>query len=151
MESTEKMRLCPYCEGSVPLGSPNCRFCGSAFDIIDTTAKETFSKSHHHRNYTPPYSPPTENIHESVFYPEKDEKSYKGKENDSTEEEEKGHLIALTLLSCGGMLVTLSFLLFFFSEHGRVVLEWKSRYWSLYMILGAPMLYYGFKKLKQLI
>ncbi len=151
MESTEKMRLCPYCEGSVPLGSPTCRFCGTAFDNIEVSGKGTFRGRSAHMDYTPPYSPPTENVHESVFYPEKDEKSYKAKENDSTEEEEKGHLIALTLLSCGSMLFTLSLLLFFFSEHGRVVLEWKSRYWSLYMILGAPMLYYGFKKLKQLI
>jgi hypothetical protein len=53
-------------------------------------------------------------------------------------------------LSCGGMLLTLSFVLYFFSEHGRLVLEWKSRYWSLYLLLGAPMVYYGFKKLKTL-
>ncbi len=151
MESTEKTRLCPYCEGSVPLGSPTCRFCGSAFDNTKTPDKGAFRGRSAHMDYTPPYSPPTENIHESVFYPEKDEKMYKVKESESTEEEEKGHLIALTLLSCGSMLFTLSMFLFFFSEHGRVVLEWKSRYWSLYMILGAPMLYYGFKKLKQLI
>lgn len=151
MESTEKMRLCPYCEGSVPLGSANCRFCGSFFDNTEAPAKGPFKQRLAPMDYTPPYVPATENIHESVFYPEKDEKSYKVKENDSTEEEEKGHLIALTLLSCGSMLFTLSLLLLFFSEHGRVVLEWKSRYWSLYMILATPMLYYGFKKLKQLI
>ncbi|MCH9621852.1 MAG: hypothetical protein S4CHLAM20_12800 [Chlamydiia bacterium] len=147
MNSTEKMRMCPYCEGTVPLETPTCRFCGSSFETTEEPLKGAF-REEDNSQYIPPYTPVNDSYKESVYYPENDETVHQDHEEDIDEEAEKGHLSALTLLSCGGMLLTLSLMLFFFSEHGRLVLEWKSRYWSLYMILGLPMLYYGFKKLK---
>jgi hypothetical protein len=151
MKSNEKMRMCPYCEGTVPLESASCRFCGQAFQECSKKVKGAFRDEADPFQYHPPYSPATEPMQESVFYPENKEsvkRSFAGEEVD--QEEENGYIVALTLLSCGGMLLTLSLLLLFFSEHGRLVLEWKSRYWSLYMILGTPMLYYGINKIRQL-
>lgn len=151
MESNQKMRMCPYCEGTVPLESSSCRFCGSAFDDSSDKMKGAFRDEMDASQYNPPYSPTAEPFQESVYYPENNEPmASAAEEEEPNEEEEKGHIMALTLLSCGGMLFTLSLLLLFFSEHGRLVLEWKSRYWSLYMILGAPLLYYGFKRLRRL-
>jgi len=151
MKTNQKVRLCPYCEGSVDIESTHCRFCGASFEEPVLKIRGGFEETPHSSQYKPPYIPPTELLQESVFFPENKETIKKGfAQEEDKEEEEKGHIIALTLLSSGGMLLTLSLLLFFFGEHGRVVLEWKSRYWSLYMILGAPMLYYGSKKLKEL-
>ncbi len=151
MGSKEKMRLCPYCEGSVPLESTSCRFCGSAFEDSFTRMKGAFRDEIDSSQYNPLYSPAAETSQESVFYPENTEPLKRAyAQEEPNEEEEKGHIVALTLLSCGGMLFTLALLLLLFSEHGRLVLEWRSKYWGLYMILGLPMLYYGFKKLKAL-
>ena len=151
METGEKMRMCPYCEGTVPLESSSCRFCGSAFEEPAEKMKGAFREEKMDSAYNPPYSPGADTFKDSVYYPENHEEMESADlAADSCEEEEKGHIISLMLLSIGGMLITLSILLMFFSEHGRVVLEWKSRYWSLYMLLGLPFLYYGFKNLKKL-
>ena len=124
MDSTERMRMCPYCEGTVPLDSPTCRFCGSSFDSPQESLKGAFREEAQTPHYTPPYNPGQESYQESVFYPENEEVVSSHEEEN---EEERGHLSALALLSCGGMLMTLSFLLYFFSEHGRVVLEWEKQ------------------------
>lgn len=156
MDNGEKMRMCPYCEGSVPLDSPSCRFCGSSFEEGSTRLKgATPERRANDSYYNPPYAPNPEAQAESIYYPENEElsnpvASSQYDEDEEEVEEEKGYIFALALLSTGAMLFTLSLLLLFFSEHGRLVLEWKSRYWSLYMILGAPLLYYGFKKLRSL-
>ncbi len=154
MDNEEKMRMCPYCEGSVPLDSPSCRFCGSSFEEGSERLKGVSPDAMEEDSYyNPPYAPNPEAAAESIYYPENDDldssASYHYKQEEEEEvAEEKGHIFALALLSAGAMLFTLSLLLLFFSEHGRLVLEWKSRYWSLYMLIGAPLLYYGFKKLR---
>lgn len=155
MGNKEKMRMCPYCEGTVPLDSSSCRFCGSSFEEGSSRHKGIVPDEREETFYHPPYAPVNKEAQaESIYFPENDEmhaSSYSHKEEEEEEEdEEKGHILALALLSSGAMLFTLSLLLLFFSEHGRLVLEWKSRYWSLYMILGAPLLYYGFQKLRKL-
>jgi hypothetical protein len=147
MAKVEKMRMCPFCEGSVPLDAPSCRFCGSAFDEPSSDLNQGLNSENPY--YSPPYSPTGGSFGDSVFKRENKE-SIHSSYQETNEEEEKGHIFALTLLSAGGMLLTLSLLLLFFSEHGRVVLEWKSRYWSLYMIMAVPLFYYGFKKLSKL-
>lgn len=142
----EKMRMCPYCEGTVPLDASKCRFCGSSLDA-QSPKKKSYNFDEYDE-YIPPYQPKGAPSRENVYTPEYNEDVLAGA--DDNIEEEKGHLAALLLLSCGGMLFTLSVMLYFFSEHGRLVLEWKSRYWSLYMLIGLPMLYYGLKKLRTL-
>lgn len=148
MKNGDKMRMCPYCEGTVPLESTSCRFCGSAFDtpVHSHNVYEEESDAF----YNPPYAPEATIKKESVYFPEKEEIAEEAAMEEENEEEEKGHIVALMLLSAGGMLFTLSMLLLCFSEHGRVILEWKSRYWSLYMILALPLMYYGFQKLRRL-
>ena len=150
MGRAQKMRMCPYCEGTVPLESISCRFCGSSFEEQPDQMERGFTKDTQNTYYNPPYTPGGAIFSDSVFKPENKEAAKASVYEDTNEEEEKGHILALTLLSVGGMFLTLSFLLFFFSEHGRVILEWKSRYWSLYMIIAVPLLYYGFKKLRKL-
>ncbi|MCH9617763.1 MAG: hypothetical protein SP1CHLAM9_10830 [Chlamydiia bacterium] len=153
MDNGEKMRMCPHCEGTVPLDSSSCRFCGSSFDEGETRLKGAFRDPREDSYYNPPYAPAADVTADSVYYPENNEPMQNAAysdDQDTDEEEEKGHIVALALLSAGAMFFTLSLLLFFFSEHGRLILEWKSRYWSLYMIIGAPLLYYGFKKLRKL-
>ena len=63
------------------------------------------------------------------------------------EDEESLQIGSLLFLSLGGHLFTLAWLLFFFSDHGKLVLEWKSRYWVVYLLISLPLLYKGWKKL----
>ena len=146
MTRVEKMRMCPYCEGTNLISSNTCRFCASTFE---EEKKEVPVKTQRvnadHLQYTPPYAPASTLTKESVYHREATE-NYEEEEENS----EHGHIVSLTLLSCGCMLLTISMLLLFFSQHGRVVLEWKSRYWSLYLLMGLPMIYYGIKKLREI-
>ena len=153
MNDREKMRMCPYCEGTVPATSSMCRFCGSEFEKDPIVMKGAFrAEDHHDPYYEPPYSPRGTALKDSVYIPEHNEMMDEAADqyDSSDENKEKGHIIALMLLSFGALLFTLSILLIFLSDHGRVILEWRSRYWSLYFILSIPMLYYGIKHLRKL-
>lgn len=65
---------------------------------------------------------------------------------EAPEQEEKGSFWSLLFLSVGSVLVLLGLLQLFFSEGGYLRLEWKSSYWFLYCLLGAPLFFFGFKK-----
>jgi len=86
------------------------------------------------------------NDYDDDYYEEEEMASKKKKQK--VVEEERSNLGALLLLSIGGVLFTLAWLLFFFSDHGRVILEWKSKFWFAYLLLSIPVLYKGYQELK---
>ena len=61
----------------------------------------------------------------------------------------EGAVLPLLLLLIGTHLFLLGLLILFFSSHGRVVLEWNSQYWFLYLLISAPLLFFGFRLLKK--
>ena len=70
-------------------------------------------------------------------------------EKQSSEETYQGAVLPLLLLLVGTHLFLLGLLVLFFSSHGRVVLEWNSQYWFLYVLLSAPLLFFGFRLIKK--
>lgn len=171
METKERVKLCPFCEGMIAIEAKVCRFCGSTISHeeakepspyeIDDSLASMYSPPYA-PNKTQPEQPPATPQPSSYEYEEphaqhryrEEEVSYK-KQTEETKEEEKeaevaeeSHIGALLLLSIGAQLFTLSWLLFFFSDHGRLTLEWKSRYWVLYLIISLPLLYHGWKRIK---
>lgn len=54
----------------------------------------------------------------------------------------------LLFLSIGANLLTIGLLLFFFSDRGKLTLEWNSYYWFVYCILATPLLMFGWKLLQ---
>jgi len=65
--------------------------------------------------------------------------------------EGRGGVLPLLLLSVGINLAILGILILFFSKDGVVHLEWSSRYWFLYLLIGLPTAYFGVRLLKQLV
>jgi ribosomal protein L40E len=56
-ETTEKLKMCPFCEGEIPLEATDCNYCGSS--LLKTRrpkpaypAEESLASL-----YEPPYSP----------------------------------------------------------------------------------------------
>lgn len=163
MHAKEKVKMCPFCEGSIPLEATECRYCGSALRKGAKTPHAAYQTEDSLSSmYDPPYTPkkpgpsPAGVFHASDINEEEEEASLrppsrqpKAKRPPPAEPtaEEATKLGALLLLSIGSTLFTLAWLLFFFSDHGRVTLEWKSRYWPLYLLLSVPLLYQGWKKL----
>jgi hypothetical protein len=59
-------------------------------------------------------------------------------------------LIPMTLLFAGSQLVVVGLMQLFFSKDGVLDLEWNASYWVFYFLMSAPLLYFGYKKLKLL-
>lgn len=162
----EKVKMCPFCEGNVPIEAEDCRYCGSSFIKGSTKARTPYQTEDSLAGlYEPPYSPDRSSSRFGISSPEereepeeflKEEKKIREKAS-STKADQKADpradldegnkLGSILLLSIGGWLFTLSFLLFFLSDQGKVSLEWKSKYWPIYLLVSTLFLYQGWKKL----
>lgn len=166
MHTKEKVKMCPHCEGNIPIDATECRYCGSS--LIRSKSRKTAYQTEDSLAslYEPPYAPNRKaskygiGTESSYNYQEEEEeeeppikkprkKSNPAITNDiDNEEEEKTHIGALLLLSIGSQLFTLAWLQFFFSDHGLLTLEWKSRFWPIYLLSSLPFIYHGYKKLR---
>lgn len=112
--------------------------------------------------YKPPYSPnhrgfgvpnfKEEQSPQEDFYNPQEQVIYQNRQESSSIEGEVSQktdagLWPLLFLSIGMNLLTVGLLLFFFSDKGRLILEWNSYYWFVYCILAAPLLMFGWKLL----
>ncbi len=186
MRTKDKGKMCPYCEGTVPIDALDCKYCGSSFAKKATSRGAYQTEDSLASLYEPPYAPTRKSavhgipeqeasapaMHDPMadHYEEEEEnpilrspprprktarrapvksKASKKKQEEDTEEVESTQIGSLLLLSLGGHLFTLAWLLFFFSDHGKLVLEWKARYWFIYLLISLPLLYHGWKKLSE--
>ncbi len=159
MSIKEKVKMCPYCEGNVPYDAEDCRYCGSSFAKGASKARSPYQTEDSLAGlYDPPYSPdrtssrfgissPEEPEEKEEEVPKEEKKRPEKVSSEKSDLEEGNKLGSILLLSIGGQLFTLAWLLFFFSDEGRVHLEWKSKYWPLYLLFSAVFLFQGWKKL----
>ncbi|MBF5059918.1 hypothetical protein [Candidatus Neptunochlamydia vexilliferae] len=72
-------------------------------------------------------------------------------QNEEVEEEvvsRRGTILPLLFLMIGAHLFMLGALLLFCSKDGVVTLEWSSRLWFVYCLIGFPLIYFGRRLLK---
>ncbi len=159
MGTKEKVKMCPFCEGNVAFDAEECRYCGSSFvksSIKERTPYQTEDSLA--GLYDPPYSPARGSSRFGITAPpEKEEEEDLVKEepkkkapSPKIDAEEGNKLGSILLLSIGGQLFTLAWLLFFLSDSGKLTLEWKSKYWPLYLLISALFLFQGWKKLSSI-
>jgi len=151
--------MCPYCEGNVPFDAEECSYCGSSFAKGASKARSPYQTEDSLAGlYDPPYSPdrtssrfgissPEEVEEKEEEIPKEEKKRVEKRPSDKSDMEEGNKLGSILLLSIGGQLFTLAWLLFFFSDGGKVELAWKSKYWPLYLLFSGLFLYQGWKKL----
>lgn len=168
MSESEKVKMCPFCEGDVPVQASLCKYCGSSLAKED--AKSSFYATEQDSLsslYEPPYSAakkrqdteqavdkdyydaPEFSSEDSEEYTPVEKKPKKSKKAKAKKKKESLQVGALLLMSLGGHLFTLGWILCFFSDHGRVVLEWNSHYWFLYLVFSCPFFYQGWKRLEE--
>ena len=103
--------------------------------------------------YKPPYTPNQKGFgvpsyqEESLSSYEDTTMSYESSEDTASQKVEVG-LWPLLFLSVGMHLLTLGLILFFFSDQGKLTLEWNSYYWFVYCLLSTPLLMFGWKLLQ---
>ncbi|MEX0961617.1 MAG: zinc ribbon domain-containing protein [Simkaniaceae bacterium] len=162
METSERKKLCWNCEGDVNYDAIFCPFCGSDLKRPKPLS-QLMPEDEHYKSlndslaslYKPPYIAREEHGYgvpderEEDFYEDDDVDdpiASRGLASVDEEEETEGRFVwALILLSFGGNLLTLGLLIFFFSDKGSLVLEWKRQYWFLYALLSSPFLFMGWK------
>jgi ribosomal protein L40E len=159
MMAKDKVKMCPFCEGNVPYDAEDCRYCGSSFVKGSQKARTPYQTEDSLAGlYEPPYSPDRSSSRFGISSPEdrneeeevavKPEKKKKERTTSPTNDAEEGNKLgSILLLSIGGWLFTLSWLLFFLSDQGAITLQWKSNYWPVYLVVSTLFLYQGWKKL----
>jgi len=178
MQSQKReQKTCWSCEGHISAEALYCPYCGSdvgqrpmGFDAPKETTLypvEEQEKVNLASLYKPPYSPnqrgfgvpnfQEENSSVDDFYyagsPHQTIYSGAEKEEGALKEESPAQktevgLWPLLFLSIGANLLTIGLLLFFFSDRGKLTLEWNSYYWFVYCILATPLLMFGWKLLQ---
>lgn len=173
-----QQKMCWNCEGAVSGEALYCPYCGSDMHLHAETqdlhqglsTQDSFQFSNGHSQeasnlaslYKPPYSPNQRGFgipnfkeekpapQEDFYYPQEQVIYPKQEEVSSSEEVPKtdAGLWPLLFLSIGMNLLTVGLLLFFFSDKGKLTLEWNSYYWFVYCILAAPLLMFGWKLLQ---
>lgn len=137
MKSSEKFKICPSCDGKASLEVVICPYCASSFTDTYQKNKNLLSSS-----YSPPYSA------ERVTPTQSDPKNIQTAPETAPAAKETSSFLPIALLIIGSNLLILSMLLLILGRNGKVELEWSSSYWMLYLILGAPLLFLGFKIIK---
>lgn len=170
MYTKNKERLCWNCEGAVTRDAIFCPFCGSNVATQESPEDEEqlLAKLSQHKSqkltslYKPPYTPSQHSFglqyseHDMFeeepgkFFEEPKMKSSSFNSSEGTEiSTSVGGVWPIFFMSLGMNLLTLGLLLFFFSERGKLTLEWNSHYWFVYCVIALPILIFGWKLLKQ--
>ena len=165
----QRLKLCPFCEGRLDFELTECIYCGAAL-LHEKKSSAARDQDYTEENLAHFYAPPYQGngASESSYFKEEpseeERKVYSYNEHargsetaigrealahDNREEKSSSSLFSLLLLSIGGQIFTLGWLLFFFSEGGLLQLEWKARFWFAYILLSLPFFYLGWKKLTQ--
>jgi hypothetical protein len=155
MKATTKKRLCWNCEGNVPLNLENCPYCS----VYLNPSSRDDSKDEE-EDLAPPYRLVTSSEDQKVpaspfsnLEPEnpKDE-NIKATGNiadaSATLNDVKIVAMPLTLLLAGSIFFLFSLLMLLFSERGLLTLQWNGSYWYVYLIIALPMLFFGWKSLR---
>jgi hypothetical protein len=163
LHTQKQERICSSCEGTISASSTFCPFCGTDFsfekgdDNEDSFASQAIQEMTNLSSlYKPPYTPNQKGLGVPAYQENQvssyDEATYTYQQpsNSSTEQTARVEvgLWPLLFLSIGMNLLTIGLLLFFFSDKGKLILEWNSYYWFLYCLLGTPLLMFGWRLLQ---
>jgi hypothetical protein len=166
MKAIDRQKACPNCNGKIPLDVSQCPYCFAQVPVEASkevsSLKNFSSQESFNSKYAPPYQPKPNLASNFLVNEEKkffNEAADKGAESLLTEralskEELNGHEQNKTFwpifsLSIGGNLCVLGVLQFFFADQGVVKLEMNAEYWFLCLLVAAPLVYFGFKKLRE--
>lgn len=147
MTAKTKKKLCWNCEGNVSIQDASCPYCGVSVENTPIMGNDAVTKSIH-SPYQLVNTPGQPLPSASYTDPEKEkdnENPTEGKKEPSSEEM-KNITLSLILLLLGMALVIFGLILWIFSnKNGVLTLSWNSSYWFLYILIGLPMLYAGWR------
>jgi len=139
MKPKKRQKLCHHCEADVDLDVIVCPFC--AADLREEKPEQQ----------TRAAAPAMAKMGDgSGLYPG----SYvvKGVPEDvvteQAEETEKSPVSGVVLCTLGAQLLLLALMMLFFSDGGKLTLQWSAKWWPLYLVGSVPLLFFGMKSLR---
>jgi hypothetical protein len=61
----------------------------------------------------------------------------------------RAEILPMLLLIPGTFFLLFGLVLVLFSKEGLLTLHWNARYWFVYLLLSAPLIYFGWKALRR--
>jgi hypothetical protein len=150
MKPVDRQKMCPNCDGRIPYEATQCPYCFTT-QQADNHTKSFTSADPLTALYNPTYTaqkPAESSEFKTVTKPAS--ASPEIPLSEEKESEGKNSFWSILLCSIGSNLLCLGLLQFFFAEHGVLRLEMNASYWFLMLVIGTPMMYFGFKKLSSI-
>lgn len=167
MKPSDRQKMCSQCDGRIPIEAQECPYC-SAEQLEQPPEQDLFSN---HQSlqasltslYSPPYGakhpgtsiasvqpvPPAPTYKEvpkaPAQMPQMPQEAVIAAEETA---EAKSYFWPILVLSLAANFLVLGMLQCFFSENGKLTMEWDSNYWFIYLLLCVPLFFFGYKKLK---
>lgn len=148
MEKPGKRKLCWNCEGNVSRVAEHCPYCGVYLSPEMVEEEESSS------TFTPPYQPPEVTEQAPLQAPYQPVTEVISTEP-IAEAVPLGKGVARAVffsifcLGAGTLSILFALLLFFFSSHGVLTLQWEEGYWVIFALFAVPLLFLGWKSLPQ--
>jgi hypothetical protein len=151
MNQKKKMKLCAHCDGQVEFDMMLCPYCGNNLSEVKDPASKSFSAGVKKNLsteetlsslYPPPYQP--KNVSPQVKAIEPEEECVEKTES------KPSILIPTLIFSLGINILLFGLYLIFFSSKGEIFLHFNSDLWFVYLLMGAPLSYIGYKMLTKI-
>lgn len=149
MPEKTKKKLCWNCEGSVAIIDEKCPYCGVSVDLSPIIGTQP------HDHLAPPFRMNNSQSDSKIdSSPEKEESepdvTIAPLVETSTSEVQQV-IYSLFSLLIGVVFVLFGLILLLFSDqYGIFTLQWHTSYWFLYVFLGLPLIFYGWRAASQL-
>jgi hypothetical protein len=158
MKPLDKFKLCSQCDGRIPIEVVICPYCSATLNSQDPQRSAPLRNLASSENlaslYTPPYAAqriqPTSALEEKKrsISPQSEPK-VTTLNSEAPQSEEKSEILPISLLVIGSNLLVISVMQLILSDNGLLKLEWDARYWYIYAIISAPLLWLGIKTLRK--
>ncbi|MBI5346941.1 MAG: hypothetical protein HZB76_07360 [Chlamydiae bacterium] len=157
----ERLKLCPHCDGRVLVEVALCPYCGVTFEKKELVkAEEKLPNDNTVRSlspeetlvslYPPPYrvKPNTSVNNFEAHIPQEEVKVIDPIQEEALKEEPIDTTFLSTILfSVGVNIALLGLFIFLFAQGKSLILSFNASYWILYILAGAPLIYFGYKGL----
>lgn len=154
--------MCTQCDARISITAQECPYCSADLfeppqeagssslftsQSLQTSLNSLYAPPYGSKPQTPPADPLKKSIESFKEAPKIPTASPAAIPEEKTEE--KSIFGPVLMLSCASNFIVLGLLQCFFSENGKLSVEWDSSYWFIFCLLALPLFFFGYKKLDQ--
>jgi cation transport ATPase len=163
MNTAVKKKLCWNCEGNVSRDALNCPYCGVYLHREEDREEDFESDEESVPPHSPPYDFASHQKQDTTIptppYPSQQEPGVRIDPKNGSKKEASWMktstdwprvMIPLVLLMAGSVFLLFALFIALFSQNGFLTLSWSVNTWIVFAVAAFPMLYLGWRSLRQL-